>query len=64
MRAFNPIDRSLAVGSNGMAATSHPLSTLTAVETLKAGGNAMDAAIAAVAVQCVVEPAMTGLGGD
>ncbi len=64
MRAFNPIDRSLAVGSSGMAATSHPLSTLTAVETLKAGGNAMDAAIAAVAVQCVVEPAMTGLGGD
>jgi gamma-glutamyltranspeptidase/glutathione hydrolase len=64
LRAFNPIDRSLAVGSNGMAATSHPLSTLTAIETLKAGGNAMDAAIAAVAVQCVVEPAMTGLGGD
>ncbi|HEV7874512.1 MAG TPA: gamma-glutamyltransferase, partial [Enterovirga sp.] len=63
MRDFSQPGRSLAVGADGMAATSHPLSTAAAIEVLKAGGNAMDAAIAAVALQCVVEPAMTGLGG-
>ena len=56
--------RSAAFGLSGAAGTAHPLATLAAIETLKKGGSAADAAIAANACLGFLEPVSSGLGGD
>ncbi|MDA2933082.1 gamma-glutamyltransferase [Acidobacteria bacterium AH-259-D05] len=55
--------RPVVMGKRGVASTPHPLASEAAIEILKEGGNAVDAAVAAAAVVSVVQPFTSGIGG-
>src|SRR5438067_2106825 len=63
-RPLSMAGRSPLYAPHGVAATSQPLATEAALAVLEGGGNAIDAAVTAAAVLSVVEPMMTGIGGD
>ncbi|MCK4439232.1 gamma-glutamyltransferase, partial [Candidatus Bathyarchaeota archaeon] len=52
------------VAENGMVASKHPLIAEAGVGVMKKGGNAVDSAVAAAFMDCVVEPGMNGIGGE
>src|ERR1700678_3865640 len=56
--------RTLIMGRNGAVGANHPLATQAGLDTLRSGGNAVDAAVAISLALGVVEPMMSGLGGD
>jgi gamma-glutamyltranspeptidase/glutathione hydrolase len=60
MRSYRP----LIIGRRGAVAANHPLAAQAGLLALRAGGNAVDAAVATAATLAVVEPGMSGIGGD
>src|SRR5215813_295814 len=60
LRCYRP----LIIGKRGAVAANHPLAAQAGLLALRAGGNAIDAAVATAAALTVVEPMMSGLGGD
>src|SRR3954470_12362311 len=64
MRNFHLAGRSTVHAQNAMVATSHPMAAVAAIEVMRSGGTAADAAVAGCALLGVIEPQSTGIGGD